>query len=95
MKFVAVRELRVRPGKVWKALSKDQELLLTSKGKPFAVMLAVSEENFEESLAAIRRARGLAAVAAIQEASVRAGLDKLTLDEINAEINAARKARRR
>lgn len=42
-----------------------------------------------------RRGRGLVAVEKMQQQSVEAGTDKLSLDDINAEIQAARKARHR
>ena len=61
--------------------------------KPAAVLPATSEEHAEESLHAVRRARAQAAVAAIQQASRRAGTDSLSVDEINAEIEAVRRSR--
>ena len=69
--------------------------VVTSNGKPIAVLSATSEEPLEESLDAVRRARAQAAVAAIQQASRNRGTDGLSLDEINAEIDAARRSRRR
>lgn len=95
MKFITVRDLRGRPSEVWSKLSRDKDLVLTSNGKPIAILSAVSEETLESSLVALRRARALAAVEAIQSHSVAAGTDKLSLEEINAEIAATRKARRR
>lgn len=61
--------------------------------KPIAVLPATSEEHPVESLHAVRRARAQAAVAAIQQASRRSGTDSLSLDEINAEIEAVRRSR--
>jgi antitoxin (DNA-binding transcriptional repressor) of toxin-antitoxin stability system len=95
MKFITVRDLRGRPSEVWSRLSHDKDLILTSNGKPIAILSAVSEETLESSLAALRRARAVAAVEAMQSQSVAAGTDKLSLEEINAEIAATRKARRR
>jgi antitoxin (DNA-binding transcriptional repressor) of toxin-antitoxin stability system len=93
MKFITVRDLRGRSGQVWSQLARERDLILTSNGKPFAILSAVSEDSVEESLAAMRRARALAAVERMQSRSVAGGTDKLTLGEINAEIAAARKAR--
>ncbi|MES4786372.1 MAG: prevent-host-death protein [Nitrospiraceae bacterium] len=64
MKFITVRELRGRPGEVWSKLSRDKDLVLTSNGKPIAILSAVSEDTVESSLVALRRAR---AAARIQE----------------------------
>ena len=93
MRFISVRELRGRSAAVWKTLADEKELVITSNGKPIAVLSATSEERLEESLEAVRRARAQAAVAAIQDASLRSGADRMSLEEINAEIDAARLAR--
>ena len=93
MRFVSVRELRGRSADVWRTLADEKDLVVTSNGKPIAVLSATSEEHLEESLHGVRRAR--AAVAAIQQASRRAGTDSLSLDEINAEIQAVRRSRAR
>ena len=94
MKFITVRELRGRPSDVWSKLSSDKDLILTSNGKPIAILSTVSEETLESTLMALRRARAVAAVEAMQSRSVTAGTDKLSPEEINAEIAAIRKARR-
>jgi len=95
MKFITVRDLRGRSAEVWSKLSRDKDLILTSNGKPIAILSAVSEDTLEGSLVAIRQARAVAAVEAMQSQSVAAGTDKVTLQEINAEIAATRKARHR
>ncbi len=95
MRFVTIRDLRGRPGEVWTKLSREQDLVLTSNGKPIAILSAVSEETLEASLIALRQARAIAAVEAMQSQSATAGTDKLALDEINTEIAATRKTRRR
>lgn len=95
MRFISVRDLRGRPARVWSALSKDQDLVLTSNGKPIAILSAVSEETLEEALKAVRQARAIAAVERLQVRSLATGRDALTPGDINAEIAAARRARRR
>jgi antitoxin (DNA-binding transcriptional repressor) of toxin-antitoxin stability system len=95
MKFITVRDLRGRPGQVWSKLARERDVILTSNGKPIAILSAVSEDTLEDSLAAIRRARAIAAVEQMQRRAAEAGADKLSLDEINAEIRAARKTSRR
>jgi len=95
MKFISVRDLRGRSGQVWSALAREQDMILTSNGKPIAILSAVSEETLEQSLAAVRRARAIAAVQTMQSQSVAAGTDKFSLKDINAETAAARRARRR
>ena len=95
MRFVSVRELRGRSAEIWRELSEEREMIITSNGKPIAVLSAISEETFEESLSAIRRARAIAAVDSMQRASVNAGTDRISLAEIDREIEAARRGRRK
>ena len=95
MRFVSVRELRARSAAVWKTLAQEKELVVTSNGKPIALLSATSEERLEESLDAVRRARAQAAVAAIQDASHQSGTHRMSLGEINAEIDAVRRNRTR
>ena len=63
MQFISVRELRNRSAAVWKSLSEEKDLVVTSNGKPIALLSATSDETLEESLGAIRRARAQSAVA--------------------------------
>jgi antitoxin (DNA-binding transcriptional repressor) of toxin-antitoxin stability system len=95
MKFITVRDLRGRSGQVWNKLAREREVILTSNGKPIAILSAVTEDTLEESLAAVRRARAVAAVETLQRKSVKTGTDRLSSKEISAEIRAARKARHR
>jgi antitoxin (DNA-binding transcriptional repressor) of toxin-antitoxin stability system len=95
MKFITVRDLRGRSGQVWNKLAREREVILTSNGKPIAILSAVSEDTLEESLKVVRRARAVAAVEQLQRQSVKACTDKLSPDDIAAEIRAVRKARHR
>lgn len=95
MRFVTVRDLRSESARIWRSLSKDKELVITSNGKPIAILTATDEGSVEESLAAIRRARAEAAVAALRESSAQQGTRRLSAKAINAEIAAARRERKR
>ena len=95
MGFVSVRELRTRSAAVWDALSEEKDLVVTSNGKPIAVLSATTASTLEASLAALRQARAQLAVAAMQERARETGADRLTLDDINAEIQAVRRQRRK
>ena len=95
MQFVSVRELRNRSAAIWKTLAEEQDLVVTSNGKPIALLSATSDELLEESLSAVRRARAQSAVAAMQQASLRAGTDHMSMEEVDAEIQAARRERRK
>jgi len=69
-------------------------MVVTSNGRPVALLTAVDEATVEESLAAWRRVRAIQAITDIQQQSVRKGTDGLSMDEIEAEIRKTRKQRR-
>ena len=93
MKFVSVRDLRNKSGQLWKELPEEREMIVTSNGRPIAILATISESNLEESLTAFRQARAIEAVASLQRRSVEQGTDTISMDEINAEIKAVRKRR--
>jgi antitoxin (DNA-binding transcriptional repressor) of toxin-antitoxin stability system len=93
MKFVTIRDLRSKSRQIQGDLPKYREMVLTSNGKPIAIMTAISEESLEDSLAAIRRARAVAAVTALQLRSARSGKYTTALREINEEIRQVRSRR--
>lgn len=95
MRFVSVRELRGNSAEIWQRLTKERELVITSNGKPIAILSPTSEETLEESLGAIRTARATAAVEAMQRESLQRGLDRMRPEEIDAEIKSVRKTRSR
>ena len=93
MKFLSVRDLRGKSAQIWKDLPEEREMIITSNGRPIAILAAISESNLEESLAAFRQARTVEAVAALQRRSADQGTDTITMEEIDAEIQAVRKSR--
>ena len=95
MKFLSVRDLRSKSAEVWKGLTTEREMVVTSNGRPIAILSAVTEDTLEETLAAVRRSRAVAAVSEIQRQSVQQSKDTITPTEIEAEIAGVRRARRR
>lgn len=95
MKFLSVRDLRGKSAQIWKELPAEREMVITSNGRPIAILAAITEANLEESLSAFRQARALEAVASLQLSSVELGTDKLSMEDIDAEIKAVRKKRAR
>jgi prevent-host-death family protein len=95
MKFVSSRELRINPGTVWKTLEREKDLVITSNGKPIAVLTFAGEDNLEEILGALRQGRAQAAAVAIRRAAVDRGLDRLTDKDIHEIIRKERQARRK
>ena len=95
MRFVTIRDLRSKSAQIQRQLPKEKEMVLTSNGKPIAILSAVSKDTFEELLVILRRARAMAAVEHIQTRSVKLGTDRMSSEELNKEIVAERKAHRR
>ena len=93
MKFLSVRDLRGKSAQIWKELPAEREMIITSNGRPIAILASISESNLEESLTAFRQARAVEAVASLQRRSVEKGTDRITMDEIDAEIKVVRKKR--
>ena len=94
MRFISVRDLNTKPKEIWSKI-KDEEVVITSNGKPIALLSGVTEENLEKTVRAIRRSRALIALEEMQKRSIELGLNKLTDSQIESEIRAARKSRRR
>ena len=94
MSFVSFRELRTSTAKISDMLSGDGKIVVTSNGKPKAIMIQVSEGDFEETLAVINQIKLAKAINNIRAAAKRSGASEMTLDEINAEIAQSRKERK-
>lgn len=94
MDFVTTKELRAESGKVWAKLEAGEDIVITRNGKPFALMVRSEPEALEAMLRSIRAERFADTLRKIQQRSIEQGLDNMTMDEINAEINLMRKERR-
>jgi hypothetical protein len=93
MTFVSIRDMRTRPGEVWQQLQDEGDLIVTSSGRPFALMISAEGEDVEALLLALRRARAQLAVSKMRRQAGEAGLDGMAIDDIDAEIRQARSAR--
>lgn len=95
MKFLSVRDLRGNSAGVWRDLPHEKEMVITSNGRPVALLTAVDETSVEQSLAAWRQVRAMQAIADIQKGSTHKGTDAISPKEIDAEIAKVRQARRK
>ena len=93
VEFVSVRELRSQSEAVWRSLAREKDMVVTSNGKPIAVLSATTASTLEASLAALRQARAQLAVAAMQRRARETGADRLTFEEVDVEIDAVRRSR--
>jgi len=94
MRFMSVRDLRNQSGEVWKKLKKDKEIVITSRGKPVALLTEVKEENLEEYILTLKKVKAFIAMEKMQRKSLKYGLDKWSKEEIEREIQAVRKERK-
>lgn len=94
MDFVTTKELRAESGKVWAKLEAGEDIVITRNGKPFALMVHTEPARLEEDLRNIRADRFADNVRKMQQRSVEQGLDKMSMEEIDAEIALARKERK-
>lgn len=95
MKFLSVRDLKTKSSKIWKDLSEQKEMVVTSNGRPIALLSSINENNLEQVLTAFRRARATNALTLIQYDSIQKGTDMISMDEINAEIGVIRSKRKK
>ena len=95
MKFISSRELRIRPGAVWKLLRQEMDLVITSNGKPIGVLTFAEEDNLEEVLGMLRQGRAQSAAANIRRVAVAKGLDNLTDKRVREIIRKSRQAGRK
>jgi prevent-host-death family protein len=95
MNYVTVRELREKSGEIWQRVEAGEEFVVTRNGKPIALVVHTEPSEVEATLRAHRAARLGAVVTRIQAHARETGADQLTDEEIQAEIDAVRKQRRR
>lgn len=95
MKFLSVRDLKTKSSQVWKDLPDQRDMVITSNGRPIALLSSITENNLEQVLSSFRQARAMEAVTSIQYESVRKGTDKITVEDIDNEIKSVRYKRKR
>lgn len=91
MKFISTRDFRTSSAKILEILPEEQEMVITNNGKPIALLTPLSDRTLENTLSAIRQARAINAVKLIQQESLRKGMEKTTMEEIDEEIKRIRK----
>ncbi len=94
MKFITIRDLRSNTATLREDLQTDREVVVTANGRPFAVMTRVEPDRVEEEVVAIRRARAHGALSRIRAKAKADGLDRMTMDEIEAIVAKTRRERR-
>ena len=92
MNFYTARDLRTMPKNIWNTLSSDGEVIITNNGKPTALMLNISETNFDEIVKAVRQAKAMIAFNNMRTKAEKHGY--MSDEEIDAEIKAYRREKK-
>lgn len=90
MEFVSVRELSKSPKLAFDKLTTDGKAVITNNGQPQAIMVKVDASSFESTLSILQKLEFMQNLTELRLTSLRNGNVNMTLDEINAEIAAAR-----
>ena len=94
MRFMSVRELAKSTNQLKEALTDDGKVVLTSAGKPTALMIQVSEANFEETLTLLNHLMLSKSVRDMRQIAAQNGLENLSMAEIDQEIAQYRAEKR-
>ena len=90
MQFVSMREFTASPKETQAKLAANKELIVTNNGNPSMLVIDIANKDFMRTVNNFRRQEALDILHDIQMESVRNGGDKITMDEIDAEIAAYR-----
>ena len=93
MNFYSIKDLRIDTKAICENIRQNGEAVITNNGKPTLLMLDISENNFEETIRAVRQARAMIAFNSMRAVAAKNGY--LSKSEIDAEITAMRQKRRR
>jgi antitoxin (DNA-binding transcriptional repressor) of toxin-antitoxin stability system len=93
MKFISIRDLRASTAKLRRDLKTDKEVIITANGRPFALLTPVEPDRVEEEIATYRSARMQAVLSRLHKQAKEKGLDKWTMDDIDALIARHRRER--
>ena len=94
LRFINFRTLRNTPSVVWQELSESEAVAIVANGETKAIMVAVENGDAEEAVDLVRQLRARRALSRLRAAAQATGVGELTDAEIEAEIQAARAARR-
>jgi hypothetical protein len=91
MRFYTARDLRTIPKNIWDTLRSSGEVVITNNGKPTALMLNISDDNFEEVSKAVRQAKAMIAFNSMRGKAAAQGF--MTDGEIESEIASYRRGK--
>lgn len=95
MSTITVENLREQKADQWFESTEKGELIITSGGQPVAVLLPTDAKSLGSTLSALRSIRAMQAQVALQQGADANGTSGLSIEDIDAEISAARQTRRK
>lgn len=95
MTTLTIRDFRTRPRQAQDDLAKAGEAMLTSNGRPVALMIPVNAGSLDATLGMVRRARALHALQRLRESAKSSGTDRMSMGVIDQVITESRKSRKR
>ena len=95
MEFLSIREFTASPRKTRETLKRSGKIVLTNNGKPSMLVFDISGQDFENLIDTLNRAEAMRLLEEIQMQAVRGNLNNMTMDEIDTEITAYRKEKRK
>ena len=93
MVTIPYRVIRNEPNKLEEALAREGIVIVSKNGEPFALMLDAESRSLESLLRIASQVRALLAVSEMRSSARERGLDRMSADEIQLEIETARSAR--
>ena len=90
--FFTARDLRTIPKKIWNTLSADGEVVISNNGKPTALMINITDSNFDEVVRAVRQARAMIAFNSMRAKVAKQGY--MSDVDLEAEIAEYRKEKK-
>jgi len=93
MKILPYRVLRNEPGKFEETLSREGSVILDKNGEHLALVLDAAKESLESLIKLTSQIRAQLALTEIRESARERGLDKMSPEDIDAEIQAVRSKR--
>ena len=88
-------ELKKKPASQWLKTGRKDDLIITSKGQPVAVLMRIGANSLKSIRSLLRSVRALQAQAALQDAAAANGTATLSISDVDAEIAAARRSHRK
>ncbi len=95
MSTISVAELKKKSAEDLLKTAVKDNLVITSDGKPVALVMDIEGVSVGSAEALMRSVTALKAQAALQQTSASIGTDTMTMSDIDAEIAATRRDRRK